>query len=270
MNILVRFEYRTGFSQQKASMKKITCIPAFFLVLALSVSAMAQSNEASIDQIGDMNEAAVIQFGLQQFAEVTQNGSHEAFIDQAGSSNRATVNQNASTDWSVDYFPTHPAFGSNGIPFQGSGGGVSENSYAMISQDGVHNIAQVDQFGSHEANITQQGISNSALVLQVESTGGGTFNPPGQGNPNPPPFSSEISIGDGAFALIHQFGEENTIQLDQFGENYAKINQDGVGNQADVFQYGMNNSAIIEQNGNGHSVQIEQVGHGNQATVTQY
>jgi len=251
-----------------SNMKKISSILLFSLLFALS--ATAQSNEASIDQMGDMNETAVVQFGFQQFAEVNQNGSHEAFIDQAGSSNRATVNQNASADWSEGDLPTHPAFGSNGIPFRGSDGGVSENSYAMISQDGVSNIAQVDQYGSHEANITQQGISNSALVLQVGSKGGGTFNPPGQGNPNPPSFGSEMSMGDGAFALIHQLGEENTIQLDQFGENYAKISQDGVGNQADVFQYGMNNSAIIEQNGNGHSVQIEQVGHGNQATVTQY
>ena len=247
-------------------MRAVTTI-LFFLLFA--GSAIAQQHEAFIDQIGDHNEATVMQTGLQQMAAVTQSGSHEVFIDQSGSSNSATVNQAASTDWSDNALPDYDNFTPGVTPIQGAEVGNNQSSYATISQAGDGNIVQVDQYGSHHAEITQQGNSNSAFVQQTGSAGGFSFNPSGNGNPDPPLFGSEMGIRSGGFALIHQSGNENSVQLNQMGENYAEISQNGIGNQADVYQAGLNNQAFVNQNGSGHSAIIEQIGTGNTVHINQ-
>jgi hypothetical protein len=224
----------------------------------------AQQNEAFIDQIGEFNDATVTQTGLEQYALVSQEGSHEVFINQSGQLNSATVNQLGTGSGSYD----SPMLGQNGIPIQFSEGVQSSNSVAQIDQAGVRNSAQVNQFGSHRTDITQQGSFNSVTVEQA-GISGSKFNPPGNGNPNPPPFSTEMGYGDGAFALINQFGDDNLIQLTQYGENYAEIFQNGVGNEANVNQIGFDNQAIINQHGNGQSAFIEQIGSGNRVFINQ-
>lgn len=246
------------------------------------------SNEATIEQVGDF-----------QHAEVTQQGSHSAEVTQSGLEGSAGY-QNSAV---VNQFPgsgapggdrTFPPGNPDGVPFQGDfEGSGSASSFAVITQLGEYNSSTVDQFGSHWAEILQQGDGNNASVWQ-ESGGSGTpFNPPGNPDVCPPPMAPCTGSSDGSNAYVHQDGYDNKADIYQLGgANTAIIEQFGNNNLATIIQstFGGNNNGpgnsgnngnpnnngvgnginIQSNNGDGIFGHIIQENDGNNATLEQY
>lgn len=228
----------------------------FVLSLSIAFGAIAQGNEAMIEQLGLQNSATSFQGGENNSFTLHQVGSHETTIEQAGADNTATVQQ-----WA-------------GV--QNSEPGVSA---AFLEQTGTGNEISISQYGEHVTDIEQSGSQNSIDLTQAQS--------------NSTVSSLGEEYGSGAFALLMQHGFSNDIVLAQNGSHYAeitqngsqntanvmqdgldlshlaRIEQDGSGNDATIEQYGSQSSAVIRQHGNGHSAHIQQAGYGNQTTVIQ-
>ena len=210
----------------------------------------SHSNEATIEQIGDY-----------QNADVYQQGSHSAKLIQSGQNGSAGY-QNSAV---VNQFPgsgapggdrTFPPGNPDGVPFQGDFEGAgSASSFAVITQLGEYNSSNVDQFGSHWAEILQQGDGNSASVWQ-ESGGSGTpFNPPGNPDVCPPPMAPCSGSSDGSNAYVHQEGDDNTANIYQLGGAHtATIEQFGNDNLAMIIQssFGNSNSSPGNSGNNGN------------------
>ena len=251
-----------------------------------------KSNEASIrklegestvfiEQSGNADQADFTQKGMQNEVWISQTGSHIAEVIQDGTGNSATIIQKQSKAMPAPVFP--PGKG-NPPPFSGGNGKVG-SSIAYIEQVGDDNNVTLAQTGSHSAWITQEGQGHVATVTQTGTSGSGIpFNPPGKGNPDPPPFRGYQSAG--SVAVTYQQGLKNELVLNQEGSHFAEINQTGEknnaivnqiynapgkeGSKALITQAGMKNIARIDQFGGGHSAQLTQNGNGNKAIILQH
>jgi hypothetical protein len=249
------------------------------------------SNEASIRQLdgestviieqsGNTSQVDYTQNGLQNEVWISQTGFHAAEVIQDGSGNSATIIQKQSKSMPAPVFP--PGRG-NPPPFS-DGNGTAGSSIAYIEQVGDDNIITLEQTGSHSAWITQEGQGHVATVTQTGTSGNGIpFDPPGKGNPDPPPFRGDQSAG--SVAVSYQQGLKNELVLNQEGSHFAEINQTGEKNnaivnqiynapgkegaQAVLTQEGMKNIARIDQFGGGHSALLTQNGNGNNAIIQQ-
>ena len=174
----------------------------------------------------------------------------------------------------------------------------------------LSNTGLVEQFGddNYATVVQSSGTGNQAVVMQNNSGSVG-FNPPGNGNPNPPPHSSNEGSGGGNVASVVQDGGDNsatvlqgvTSENEQMSlrsrrnreANPPPFNNDGSGDhEAYVEQHGDHNTAYVAQsgavlpftppglnsnrplpdgNGTGGSVAgILQEGSDNTATIVQY
>ena len=269
--------------------KLLSTIIGVLLFAGMSVAQNnGHSNEATIEQVGDYQNAEVFQQGSHS-AEVVQMGQNGS----AGIGNTAEVNQLPGDD-APGGDRTFPPGNPDGVPFQGGvdGSGLA-SSVAMITQYGEENESFVDQFGSHWAEILQDGFRNSATIWQ-ESGGSGTpFNPPGNPDVCPPPMAPCTGSSDGSNAYVHQDGYDNNADIYQLGgANTAIIEQFGNNNLATIIQstFGGNNNGpgnsgnngnpnnngvgnginIQSNNGDGIFGHIIQENDGNIATLEQY
>ena len=98
----------------------------------------------------------------------------------------------------------------------------SDNEFALITQHGTANFAEISQSGEYEDALLEQ-------------------------------------LGDDNTAYISQAGDHNTAIVTQHGNsNEAYIVQLGGGNSANISQSGNNAIATIYQNGSGNSATINQ------------
>jgi hypothetical protein len=249
------------------------------------------SNEASIwqldgestvfiEQSGKTGQVDFTQNGLQNEVWISQTGFHVAEVIQDGKGNSATIIQKQSKSMPAPVFP--PGRG-NPPPFSGDNGKAG-SSIAYIEQVGDDHSVALEQAESHSAWIAQEGQGHVATVTQTGISGSGIpFDPPGKGNPDPPPFRGDQSAG--SVAVTHQQGLKNELMLNQEGSHFAEINQTGKknkaivnqiydapgkeGSQVLITQEGMKNFASVDQFGGGHSAQLTQNGNGNKAIILQ-
>lgn len=212
--------------------------------------------------------------------------SNESYIEQVGSFHEAHIEQEADDGSTSNFNGNFPGQGVDGVPpgqpFLDTNNGLEEDeSFAEIFQFNAGNLAAIIQSGNHWAKIYQDGLDNIASVLQEGSGGGVSFNPPGVGNPCPPPFAPcNASSDEGSVASIYQEGDRNNANIEQgIGSNEAKIVQYGSDLEAIIHQFGDGNYASILQDFRGisplssltgfRSAEIEQTNNNNIATVEQ-
>ena len=245
-----------------------------------SIRQLGGESTVFIEQSGSANQADFTQDGSENEVWVSQTGSHEAEVIQNGTGNSATITQKQSKSMPAPVFP--PGRG-NPPPFSG-GNDTAGSSIAYIEQVGDDNSVSLEQTGSHSAWITQEGQGHVATVTQTGTSGSGIpFDPPGKGNPDPPPFRGDVSAG--SVAYTYQQGLKNVLVLNQEGSHFAEINQTGEennaivnqiynapgkeGSQALITQKGVKNIARIDQSGGGHYALLTQTGNGNNAIILQ-
>ena len=260
-------------------------------------TAFAQSNDASINQIGNDNEAAV-----QQVYQVGGSGDdNEAFVTQTGDENTVgSLNQQGAGNW----YEIVQSGNQNIVeryPNQGSAKGGSYDGYIFISQTGDKNkVWDADQAGSGNSieiyqdgrdivNIEGQvslegGIGNSITINQFggknavgvySAKGSGAYQ---EGEANSMDITQEggAKAGissvyvSGATETFFKGLEEGGQGLVQLGDdNILTINQDGASIVEFVIQKGNMNTSMIEQTGDLHNASVSQVGDSNSAVITQ-
>ncbi|KJJ38290.1 hypothetical protein [Aequorivita vladivostokensis] len=242
----------------------------------------AENNSLEVNQDGDRNESRTLQ---------TYDNS-EALVNQMGDDNAADIKQRAF---------------SNG----------TEGHAAEVNQDGDRNQALIDQTGlgaRNEATTIQFGDDNSSYQIQVATSstageGNNALVTQGDGSTttqietdlwtNGLLTVDDIDNGsfnpgsDGSIARQEQYGTNNAVEAQQFGEdnqsyqiqgnflsgssdgNRALVVQNaygspaGGGNNAAQVQLGDDNDAAIGQNGNDHTALQVQIGADNVAMSTQ-
>jgi len=269
-------------------MKKLTIL--FLMLLLTAGMAIAQNNEATIEQIGPDNEATINQADGAN-ATVNQSGStvdegNVAYLDQAGD-NTSNVTQVGDNDAFIfqgtsSFFgggsgiasgntATVEQSGDNRMPaggpiqgidiYQGTDGGTAINSNAIVNQDGNDNYVTLFQgiFGGGnatdlEAIVTQVGNNNEGNIRQAQNTisygDEATLTQNGSGN-----FSSIFQGFGGGSA-----SENNTATVTQTGNNNwtGSITQGGdLGGTGFGSGPGIaaNNTATVIQSGSGDGTQ---------------
>lgn len=234
-----------------------------FAFVFMAGAAFAQSNDSSIDQVGDGNAATVAQTGadnqstIEQSAQGTSGGqpvAASAVVTQTGDDNVSSLNQDA-------FFGDHDA---------------------TITQVGDDNYSSINtQNGGGIAMVNMQGSMNSLLGIGLQS--GSSAN---QKNNNE--FYLDI-LGDGnVVGMTQEFGSGdvdltgsgNTVTLRQLAQSSyhtATISVDGSSNMINVNQAGDTGgtggtgsvSTVDLLNGSDmNMVDVEQFGSNHMSTVT--
>ena len=261
-------------------MKKLTTL--FFVLVFASSMALAQNNDADVDQEGVNQDAEIEQVGSTNTADVDQftnnSGAQESDVIQLGSDNEATVEQN-----------------------QTGGGGNALNT-AYIKQDGTSNEAtQMQTAGGYNGgqsvwglqdgtgNILNQTISSGYTVsLHAEQVG--TNNDVDQDASATHSHGEVYQDGSDHEAVQNLTGSNNgymgdIMLIDQDGTNqYAKQDFNGSGsshsnngsiiqlqsdNEAWQLSSGRDLNATLTQDGVGNWSKQQQTGVGHSSTVTQ-
>jgi len=191
-------------------------------------SAFAQSNDSTVDQIGNDNDATTTQTGSDNVAAVQQGGfggglvqsnNAEAIIDQAGSMNEAYINQRQG--WAGGTAVSLHTIDQDGSDNDALLTTFNGGNSGEIVQSGDENYARGRQSGSGSVlGITQTGFSNWADVDQLNAPGGDV---------------SVTQIGDDNSATVGQKGADNTVLIEQGvygGSTLSSVvfDQDGEGN----------------------------------------
>ncbi|PRY86961.1 hypothetical protein [Mongoliibacter ruber] len=282
-------------------MKKSTLL--FSMLLAGTV-AMAQSNFASISQIGNNHEALVEQTGLENAStvDITGGNGSEIIVDQIGNKNFSSFN-GAGSVFGFQYqegdnnTATAARFGNGSIINQiqiGDGNSASADRWTQSSnlivsqyQEGDNNTAVARRLRGFDVTVidqTQIGDRNVALLNPTGSgqyyADGGSVNQYQEGDDNFATINN-ISGSLGGLFIQEQIGNDNssiirggrrttlaaTYQEGDF--NNATIEQFDSFNTAEIFQFGDSNNALIQQTGEMNVGIITQHGNGNMATITQ-
>ena len=213
-------------------MRKLIFI--FTILLATSM-AMAQTNVAVVEQIGNENEGEIVQTGLDNKAEVTQYGTNTSIINQLGEKNNATVEQ-----------------GEEGALRSVTNKDTQSWRYgAFIDQVGNENEAKI-KLWKGDGTYQSGGSSNGARIEQD-----GDNNKAFQDISN-----SQVKTAnwDRMGAHIKQLGNENFAKQEVFrsfgtqGSGGIIIDQQGLTNQARQYVIGgRENVTEIYQIGNNNS-----------------
>ncbi|WP_158551363.1 hypothetical protein [Rhodohalobacter sp. SW132] len=237
-------------------MNKFTTLS--FALLFAAGTALAQSNDASIDQVGDDHDAMISQTGslndahVLQTADAGREGSDvgTADVTQDGSENSVNLRQ-------------RNFFG---------------NNVANITQVGSGNSVQGTSAGS--AFLQNHGLN--IIDVMMEGDDNTLYSLRGEAQKNTNTLLLDI-LGDGntvgllqehGYADISLTGSFNDVVLDQKANNNANrqtayvdvtgsdnlvdVSQRGQAGTADITQNGDDNTAFVRQNGVGNSVLIEQ------------
>jgi len=260
-------------------------------------SAFAQSNDATIDQVGNDNEVKVEQI----YQAGASSGMNEVFATQTGDNNKILgTNQRGAGN---EFRTTQT--GDNNIidryPSQGSSAGNSYDGYISITQSGDDNkVWDADQAGSNNSlTITQSGGDIANVEAQVSPEGGsgntiiidqytgenavGEFSPNGsgayqEGEANTMTITQSGGAKAGIISVMVSGATESffrgTVEggqgLIQFGDdNTMMIDQDGASTVKSIVQDGDMNHADVTQIGDFHTTSVSQVGDSNVSNITQ-
>lgn len=169
-----------------------------------------QPFQANIDGIEDSGSfAEIFQFDTENFASITQAGSHWGQIYQDGFNNIAMINQDGNGGSGVSFNPPGVA-NPCPPPFSPCEATSEKGSVASIYQEGDRNDANIEQnLGSNEAKIIQYG--------------------------------SDLE------AIIHQFGDSNFASILQDFRGASSITSLSGFRSAEIEQTNNNNIATVEQ-----------------------
>lgn len=240
----------------------------------------------TIDQkvSADYNVVLLYENGITNGFSISQEGgtNNAVTVEQIGNSNAAKTTQNGD-NLTIVVRQLGPSEGNNTLATQlGSQHSLdvlqdSAGSHRVTSnQDGINNSAEVVQHGSgqfvfntqsgggadsfgNKASFYQTGSGNTARNSQSGYGGSVTFGQYGTGN------EAELTYqyGTGNIALLLQYGPKNDVTLYQNGNsNNASSNQSGGYQLASLLQNGDGNRIIGLQQGNGSPL-------GNSVIVTQ-
>ncbi|MBP3193830.1 hypothetical protein [Natronogracilivirga saccharolytica] len=175
-----------------------------------------------------------------QYLNVLQEGDNNRFFGSLGSGSSNTEVTQSSDDNLV-------------VIQQGRHSGAGAGAEAIIEQSvGNGNIVELTQGSDETALFTQEGNSN-----MIEGPGSGFDWGFGSVADLETDEGSARQRG-GAFAEVDQFGDYNTLWLDQDGASDATVLQDGDWNSASVYQSGDNNIANITSDGSYNTASIRQ------------
>lgn len=210
-------------------------------------SAFAQSNNASIDQVGDDHEATITQTGAMNTAFVEQTADAgregidvgEAAVTQLGDDNFVNLRQR-------NFFGDSEAT----ITQIGSGNSVqgTSTSSAFLQNHGL-NIIDVMMEGDDNTLYSLRGEAQknvNTLLLDILGDG------------NSVGLLQEFGYGD-----ISIEGSDNMVTLDQMSNSNANAHSAFV----DIF--GSDNMVDINQRGQAQTANVDINGYNNTATITQ-
>ncbi len=225
-------------------MKKLTTL-LFVLVFASSM-AIAQNNDATVDQVGDDHEAEIEQIGSTNTAYVDQTdggsgGDASANISQQGDENNVNLKQRA-------FY------------------GFPPESHATITQIGDGNSVE----GTSESSAFYQNQPGGVLEVYMEGDDNTLYSLRGEAQKNKNEFFLDIVGSDNEVGMEQETGSgdvtitgnENGVTLSQLGNNAAyntaMVDISGDDNGVDVTQTMDSNSASVNVTGNWNSATITQ------------
>ena len=227
-------------------MRKIAItLLAVAIVFGMSMGAMA-GNEATIEQDGTDLDARIEQVGTENIAEIIESGlgysTHDdwlanSLVEQEGTAKEASIDVDGDSGNNTVYTRIDQSGEENFADIErhfSAGNGVSTT--AEIIQDGYDNSATVyDTTHAGTVFIDQEGDQNEA---DVTSYGPGTNHSylVQEGNYNTINLEQDPDGWNTNDATLEQFGDNNTIDVDQGGGDTALVTQDGDDNEAEVIQ----------------------------------
>lgn len=240
--------------QQVNTMKKLSTLTvALFLSAGM---AFAQSNDATISQVGDNHDANISQTGNTNTGSISvyAGAGSVTVIEQVGNENKADIED------------------------------VRDNIDAEQRQDGNENTAYIGQAGQNSIIIQlQYGDKNSATFIGHDKTSvKGNFAILGQfGEGNTAEIigannNNEIvqnQDGDNNIASVTGYNySENDHLLSQWGDGnsaYLELPDGAKNNSSTVNQTGDSNMGFVSQMGEYNVATIGQTGNSNTASITQ-
>ena len=225
-------------------MKKLSILIVAFLFTA--GMAFAQSNDATIDQVGDDHEAMIDQIGFSNAAYVDQtdggsNGDAYADILQQGDENYVNLNQRA-------FF------------------GFPDESDATITQIGDRNRVE----GTSATSAFYQNQPGGVVEVRMEGDDNRLYSLRGEAQKNKNEFFLDILGSDNTVGMEQEngsgdvkiTGDLNTVTLSQLGNNT-------IFNTAKVGILGNENGVSVTQTMDSNSAMVNVDGSFNSATITQ-
>jgi len=227
-------------------MKKLTTL--LVMMLFTAGMAFAQSNIATIDQVGDDHEAMIDQIGFSNTAYVDQtdgggssNGDATADIDQQGDENSVNLLQRA-------FF------------------GFPDESDAIITQIGDRNRVE----GASATSAFYQNQPGGVVEVRMEGDDNRLYSLRGEAQKNKNEFFLDILGSDNTVGMEQEngsgdvdiIGDLNNVMLSQLGNNT-------IFNTATVDILGNENGVSVTQTMDSNSAMVNVTGSYNSATVTQ-
>ena len=226
-------------------MKKLsTLLVALFFTAGM---AFAQSNDASIDQVGDDHEATISQTGamnsafVEQTADAGREGSDvgEATVTQTGAENYVNLRQ-------------RNFFG---------------NNEATITQLGDGNRVQ----GTTASSAFYQNHGLNVIDVRMEGNDNTLYSLAGEAQKNVNTFLLDILGSDNSVGMFQHFGygdvsiegSSNSVVL------YQRSGSNATAQSAHVDISGGDNMVDIYQNGESHTATVDIIGYSNTATISQ-
>lgn len=240
-------------------MKKLTTL--LVMLLFTAGMAIAQSNEATIEQLGNSNTSDIEQtvgFSDGHLAETLQDGNNnfsnifqeqtsaEAYVEQLGNNNISDLKQAGANNAHVSFEGNQNILGSynslgSGVAFQKNGTGSFSTGFNLLLLDvfGNKNTFGLDQEGGTESDVIVDGNLNSVNLFQRDNN------------------TSNVTTID-----IDIVGDSNTIDVNQ--GSLTETN-----NETDIDIMGDFNTYMVTQSTSNNIVDIDAVGNGNSSTVIQ-
>ena len=219
-------------------------------IALLATPALAQNNQASVEQTGVGAVATVDQTGANSIADVTQSGGGTVDVDQSG-----TVGSTATVTTSADDRPPESTVDVDQTDDGTAGTAAGQANVATVRQQNVNGF----------------GLSGTGSTVAVSQT----HNAAGAGS-NTADITQGHNAVSGQVTVSQEGGENSAIYASTTStDNDAFITQSGVGNNADVQQDFQNGAALatVNQNNTGgadNDVFIDQISAGFAASPPEF
>jgi minor curlin subunit len=266
-----------------------------FTLIMMSSFAIAQSNIADIETLGNENSAGITQTGSNNNGVIDQWANNSAAMQtQTGHNNEARIDQLG--DWPagpvVNQTATQIQTGNynNALILQKTDSG-SGGSTAVQTQSGIDQYARAWQF-SQNSTIVQDQTGDSRNWAEAYQAGSNNYIRQIQDGEGNRARVDEQTGGwiSGNTAIQEQTGNWNNALIEQYDINGAKSWPGATGNIAEIYQngydnwagdgygaateygirqWGDNNTAVVEQYDAANKSQVLQVGNDNTVKVDQ-
>lgn len=232
------------------------------LLFSMAPFALAQDNQATLDQHGEGNAATVIQGGSSNQSKVTQYGDRQTAVTrQNGVGLGATIHQTGKNNMGIQ-----DQSGLNSVVY------IQQTNQAFTQN---HNFARQEQQDAHYSKAEGYQVLTESLPQSIENS-----------DPNEPDSDSSspyerhrdrfaakgASANAGQILIQKQEGDFNRAYAYQEGNrNIAEIHQKGEGNNTShtnlgiTYQIGYDNYAYLLEEGQGIKAGIYQQGNSNEA-----